>query len=29
VVNLCWKYGETAIGHWHGLDEGFANRKPL
>jgi len=29
VVNLCWKYGETAIDHWHGLDEGFANRKPL
>jgi hypothetical protein len=29
VVNLCWRLGETAIGHWHGLDEGFANRKPL
>jgi hypothetical protein len=29
VVNLCWKYGETAVTHWHGLDEGFANRKPL
>ena len=29
VVNLCWKFGETAISHWHGLDEGFANRKPL
>ena len=29
VVNLCWKYGETAITHWHGRDEGFANRKPL
>jgi hypothetical protein len=29
VVNLCWKYGETAIGHWHGLDEGYASRKPL
>jgi hypothetical protein len=29
VVNLCWKYGETAIRHWHGLDEGYANRKPL
>jgi len=29
VVNLCWKYGETAVSHWHGLDEGFANRKPL
>jgi hypothetical protein len=29
VVNLCWKHGERAITHWHGLDEGFAARKPL
>jgi len=29
IVNLCWKYGETAVSHWHGLDEGFAHRKPL
>lgn len=29
VVNLCWKHGETAIEYWHGLDEGFAGRKPL
>jgi len=29
VVNLCWKYGETNVTHWHGMDEGFANRKPL
>ena len=29
VVNLCWKHGETSIEHWHGLDEGFAKRKPL
>ncbi len=28
-VNLCWKYGETEIRHWHGLDEGYAARKPL
>ena len=28
-VNLCWKLGETAVGFWHGLDEGFAQRKPL
>jgi hypothetical protein len=28
-VNLCWKYGETAVGFWHGFDEGYANRKPL
>jgi hypothetical protein len=29
VVNLCWKYGERAITHWHRLDEGFSARKPL
>ena len=28
-VNLCWKYGEREITHWHGLDEGYAGRKPL
>jgi len=28
-VHLCWKYGEREIGHWHGLDEGYAGRKPL
>jgi hypothetical protein len=29
VVNLCWKHGERAITHWHGLQEGYASRKPL
>lgn len=29
MVLLCWKRGEDVIGHWHGLQEGFANRKPL
>lgn len=28
-VNLCWKYGEREIRHWHGLDEGYTARKPL
>ena len=28
-VSLCWKYGEREIRHWHGLDEGYAARKPL
>ncbi|PYM91904.1 MAG: hypothetical protein DME04_17475 [Candidatus Rokuibacteriota bacterium] len=28
-VNLCWKHGERQIRHWHGLDEGYAARKPL
>lgn len=26
---LCWKLGENRIGWWHGLEEGFAGRKPL
>jgi hypothetical protein len=26
---LCWQYGERAVSHWHGLEEGFAGRKPL
>ncbi len=29
VVNLCWKHGERKVRWWHGLDEGFAARKPL
>ena len=29
VVNLCWRYGEEAVEFWHGMDEGFAQRKPL
>ncbi len=28
-VLLCWKQGESKINHYHGEDEGFANRKPL
>ncbi|HEV8686784.1 MAG TPA: DUF2203 domain-containing protein [Gaiellaceae bacterium] len=28
-VYLCWKLGEDAIEYWHGIDEGFAGRKPL
>jgi hypothetical protein len=28
-VNLCWRYGERRIRFWHGLDEGYAGRKPL
>ncbi len=27
-VNLCWRYGERQIRFWHGLDEGYAGRKP-
>ena len=29
LVLLCWKLGEDAIEYWHGVDEGFAGRKPL
>ena len=28
-VNLCWRLGEKRIRFWHGLDEGYAARKPL
>ena len=28
-VFLCWQFGEPAITHWHGVDEGYAGRKPL
>jgi hypothetical protein len=28
-VLLCWRLGEGEITHWHGLEEGFAGRKPL
>lgn len=27
TILLCWKLGEKAITHWHGVDEGFAGRK--
>jgi hypothetical protein len=29
TVLLCWKLGEKGITHWHGVDEGFAGRKPI
>ena len=29
IILLCWKLGENAIAHWHGVSEGFAGRKPL
>ena len=28
-VYLCWLEGEDEIGYWHGLEEGFAGRRPL
>ena len=29
IILLCWKLGEKAITHWHGMQEGFAGRKPI
>jgi hypothetical protein len=29
LVWLCWRYGEQAVTHYHGLDEGFASRKAI
>lgn len=28
-ILLCWKLGEKSITHWHGVEEGFAGRKPI
>ncbi|PWU20107.1 MAG: DUF2203 domain-containing protein [Candidatus Rokuibacteriota bacterium] len=28
-VLLCWQLGEERVGHWHGLDDGFAGRREL
>jgi hypothetical protein len=29
VVLLCWRMGETAIEHWHTVEDGFKGRKPV
>lgn len=28
-VYLCWKLGDKRLTHYHGMNEGFADRKPL
>ena len=28
-VYLCWKLGETGIGFWHPVEDGFRGRRPL
>jgi hypothetical protein len=28
-VYLCWLLDEPAVGHWHGVESGFAGRRPL
>jgi hypothetical protein len=29
IVLLCWRLGESAIGHWHTVESGFQGRKPV
>ncbi|XXT19855.1 DUF2203 domain-containing protein [Sorangium sp. So ce429] len=29
LVWLCWRYGEPAVAHYHGLEAGYAGRKPI
>jgi hypothetical protein len=29
TILLCWKMGEDKITHWHGMEEGYAGRKPI
>ncbi|HYH27975.1 MAG TPA: DUF2203 domain-containing protein [Actinomycetota bacterium] len=28
-IQLCWKLGEDRVTHWHEIDAGFSNRRPL
>jgi hypothetical protein len=28
-VLLCWQVGEDEVAYWHGLEDGFAGRRPL
>jgi hypothetical protein len=28
-ILLCWRLGEAEVAYWHGLEEGFAGRRPL
>jgi hypothetical protein len=29
LVELCWLYGEHAVGHWHRIGEGYAQRRQI
>ena len=29
TVLLCWRMGETAIEHWHTVEDGFKGRRPV
>jgi len=28
-ILLCWRLGEDVVAFWHGLEEGFAGRRPI
>lgn len=28
-VYLCWRRGESAVGHWHEVDAGYRGRRPI
>jgi hypothetical protein len=28
-IFLCWQFGERQVTHWHGIEEGFAGRRPI
>ncbi|MBS3176450.1 DUF2203 domain-containing protein [Candidatus Woesearchaeota archaeon] len=28
-ILLCWKVGEDKVRHWHEIDEGYGERKPI
>lgn len=28
-ILLCWELGEDEVAYWHGIEEGFAGRRPL
>ena len=27
IIEFCWRHGEETIQHWHGLDDGFHDRR--
>lgn len=29
IVYLCWQFGEPEVAFWHGLEDGFAGRRPV
>lgn len=29
LIELCWKFDEPVVAHWHRIGEGYAGRRPL